>query len=282
MGRRTRILALGAISAWPAWAAAQTAAPAQPQAPRQAPAPAQAAPTTALARDPIDPQSIAALERMGGFLRTLQEMAIKEEHMTDEVLESGQKIQLHGSAELKVKRPNRLRADLTSDRKARQFFFDGKTFTIFAPRERYYAKVDAPPTIAELADVLIKRYDLELPLADLFYWGTPKSGIADIRAGTNVGPSTVDGVLCDHYAFRQQDVDWQIWIQRGPQPLPRKLVITTTSEPSQPQHTVLMRWDLVPRLDERQFVFAPPKDAMRIELQVFDAARRQGRAPRPR
>jgi hypothetical protein len=43
-----------------------------------------------------------------------------------------------------------------------------------------------------------------------------------------------------------------------------------------------MRWDLVPRLDERQFVFAPPTDAMRIELQVFDAARRQGRAPRPR
>jgi len=33
----------------------------------------------------------------------------------------------------------------------------------------------------------------------------------------------VEGVRCDNLAFRAPNVDWQIWIQEGPEPLPRKL-----------------------------------------------------------
>jgi hypothetical protein len=264
-----------AAPAKPATAAPPTSAPATPAAPAAKPAtpPAPA----------IDPQAIAALTRMGTFLRTLQKMAIKEQHMTDQVLESGQKIQVQGAAELKIQRPNRLRVDATSDDNSRQFVYDGKSFTIFAPRERYYSTVPAPATLSELVDLLTRRYDIELPLADLFYWGTEKNGVSDVRAAMNVGPSTVEGVLCDHFAFRQADTDWQVWIQRGAQPLPRKLVVTTTDEPAQPQHVVLMTWDLSPRFEEREFQFVPPKDAHKIELRVFDAtAKRQGRTVRPK
>ena len=75
--------------------------------------------------------------------------------------------------------------------------------------------------------MVAQRYGLEFPLADLFYWGTAKSGVGDIRAATSLGRSTVAGVPCDHYAYRQADVDWQIWIEQGTSPLPRKLVITS-------------------------------------------------------
>ena len=38
--------------------------------------------------------------------------------------------------------------------------------------------------------------------------------------------SKVQGQLCHHLAFRQEDIDWQIWIENGPTPLPRKFLIT--------------------------------------------------------
>ena len=46
----------------------------------------------------------------------------------------------------------------------------------------------------------------------------------------DVGPSVVGGVTCEQYAFRQADIDWQIWIQLGDYPLPRRLVATTTTD----------------------------------------------------
>jgi hypothetical protein len=232
----------------------------------------------------VDPGAVAALERMGAFLRAQQSFEIKGETLTDDVLESGQKVQLPASIDLKVRRPDRLRADMQSDRKSRQLFFDGKTFTVFGPRAGYYARVAAPATIRELVEAAGRRYGIELPLADLFYWGTDESGVSDLRAAVYMGPSTVNGVKTEHFAFRQPDVDWQIWIQQGDQPLPRKLIVTNTREPSQPQHQVVLDWKLNPRLDDGQFAFIPPKGAMPIaldEVQPMVPRARQGRTVRP-
>lgn len=63
----------------------------------------------------VDPSAIARLKTMGAFLRAQRAMVVKTETTTDEVLQSGQKIQLHGRAELKIRRPDRLVADVVSD-----------------------------------------------------------------------------------------------------------------------------------------------------------------------
>jgi len=214
----------------------------------------------------IDPAAIAALEKMGAFLRGQQTIAVRVETETDEVLDNGQKIQLNGTSLLSARRPDRLRAEVISDRKHRQFFYDGKTLTLYSPRLGYYATVPAPPRIRDLADVLSKRYGVELPLADLFYWGTNRSGVDRIRSAIDVGPSRIDGADTEQYAFRQPDLDWQIWIERGPKPLPRKLVLTTLKEPSQPQHVMKLTWDLKPEQTERSFIFVPPKGTKKIEF----------------
>ena len=169
-------------------------------------------------------------------------------------------------AMLSARRPDRLRAEVISDRKHRQFFYDGKTLTLYSPRLGYYATVRAPPRIRDLADTISKRYGLELPLVDLFYWGTNRSGVQQIREAIDVGPSRIDGVDTEHYAFRQPDLDWQIWIERGPKPLPKKLLLTTIKEPSQPQHLMKMTWDLKPVHSERSFIFVPPKGSKKIEF----------------
>jgi len=243
--------------------------------------PQQAKAQEAKAPPAIDPAAIAALNKMGEFLRKHSAMQINATTSTDEPLESGQMVRIDDQVQLSIRRPDRLRVNRVSERKTREFFFDGKTFTMFAPRTGYYTQFPAPPNLQQLVELLGRRYGIDLPLADLFFWGTDKSGVADIRAAINMGPSTVAGAKCDQFAFRQRDVDWQIWIQQGAEPLPRKLVVTNTQDPARPQHQVDMAWTMNPTLDEKLFTFVPPKNALPIAIEDAEQMTRparQGRA----
>jgi hypothetical protein len=244
-----------------------------------APAPSQAAGTAGVAEPGVpavpasaasgaverDAGAIAALDRMGTYLRGLTTFQIRGETSRDEVLDDGQSVEFGAVVDMIVQRPNRIRAEVTSDRKQRLYFGDGKTFSVWARRMNYYATIPAPPTLRELADTLADKYDLELPLVDLFYWGERKS-LDEIRGASDIGPSQIDGVTCEHYAFRQEGADWQVWIQQGDYPLPRKLVIRTTTDDARPQYTATLAWNLAPSYDDTAFTFVPPKDAKRITL----------------
>lgn len=73
-------------------------------------------------------------------------------------------------------------------------------------------------------------------------------GLDNIESAMNAGQDIVGGELCDHYAFRQDQVDWQIWIATGSRPLPRKLVITSRANEARPQSVTQYRWNLIPKL----------------------------------
>jgi hypothetical protein len=224
------------------------------------------APAAAPAAKAIDPGAMAALNKMGAYLRSLKAFQVSAATSTDGVTDDGQVIATDAVTDLLAQVPNRLRVEVTRDDQHRLYFFDGKNLTIWAERVNYYATVPAPSTIAQLADVLYEKYDINLPLEDLFLWGTPRSNPGAITAARDFGPSQILGVTCQQYAFRQPGLDWQIWIQNGAYPLPRKLVLTTTSDPARPRHVSVLTWNLAPSFDEGAFTFDPPKDAHRIIL----------------
>jgi hypothetical protein len=226
--------------------------------------------TQGKAQPAVDSDAIAALEKMGKYLQSLKAFEVTSTTLTDQVMEDGVKLKFGGNTSVMIRRPNRARIEVSSDRKQRQLFYDGKSITLYGPRVKYYATVAAPPTLHETAEMLAKKYGIEMPLADLFYWGTDKAPVADIKSAAYIGPATVDGASTDHYWFRQEGVDWQIWIQKGKDPLPRKLVITTTSEPTHPEYSTNMRWNVAPKLDDTVFVFKPPQGARKIVLQNVD------------
>jgi hypothetical protein len=214
----------------------------------------------------VDPDAIAALEKMGAYLRQQQQFTVRTVSETDYVLETGQKARLSARGEVRARRPDRLRAEVVSDRKERQLFYDGKTFTIFSPRLGYYASVPAPPTIGETADRLADQYGIQFPLVDLFRWGADETGFDQITRARFIGTAQIDGVETRHYAFRQPGVDWQIWIERGDRPLPRKLVLTTTDDPARPEFALELSWDLDAKHADSVFAFVPPKDSAKIAL----------------
>jgi hypothetical protein len=55
------------------------------------------------------------------------------------------------------------------------------------------------------------------------------------------GRGTIDGVEREHLAFRNADTDWQIWIELGARPIPRKYVITNKAVAGAPQYTLRIK-----------------------------------------
>jgi hypothetical protein len=135
-----------------------------------------------------------------------------------------------------------------------------------ARRVNYYATVPAPPTIAQLADMINEKYGMEMPLEDLFRWGGAHSKDDAIKSAMFVGPSQIGGVTCGHYSFRQEGLDWQVWIQLGDYPLPRKLVITTLTDEARPEYVAMYTWNLAPSFNDATFTFTPPSGAGRVAL----------------
>ena len=221
----------------------------------------------------IDQDAMQALDDMGKYLRTLNVIQVHADVTTEDVMEDGQKVTTMKSINLVAQRPNKLWAEVADERAPRFFFYDGKTFTLWAPRTRYYAKAGAPPTINQLADTLDEKFNIDLPLVDLFRWGTPDSDLKGITAAEDLGSADVDGTTCEHYAYRQEGLDWQVWIQQGDFALPRKLVLTTTTDEARPQHSSTWTWNLAPSYDDSTFVFTPPKDAHQIQFRQVAAMR---------
>ena len=222
--------------------------------------------TPLLAQDKsdIDPDAMKALNQMGTYLRSLKDFQVQAEITTEDVLEDGEKLQYGSTTTLLAQFPSKLRVSIEGEQKSRLFFYDGKSFTLFARRAGYYATVPAPETIGKLVQALRDKYDVDMPLVDLFLWGGPNASTNEITDATDVGPGSVDGETCEHYAFRQPGLDWQIWIQLGEHPLPRKLVLTTLTDEARPQHVSVLTWNLAPSYSAEAFVFDPPDDAHKI------------------
>jgi len=215
----------------------------------------------------IDPDAVDAVKKMSAYLHTLKSYQVIDDVTQDDVLEDGLIVQTNSKVDYLLARPNRMRIEVTSDDKNRLYLYDGKNFTVFARLVNYYATVPAPPTIGELLDKVSEKYDIDLPLYDLYNWGGKDEDINKIKTAVDIGPSSVEGVTCEHYAFHQEGVDWQIWIQLGEFPLPRKLVITTLTDEARPQHSDTLAWNLAPSFNDGAFAFDPPPDAKRVVLQ---------------
>ena len=222
---------------------------------------AQTAPASA-----VDQASIQALKDMGAFLQTLKRFQVSTELTGERVLADGQKLQHTATADMDVERPNKIRALMHSARSERELVYDGKTVTLYTPAQKYYSTVEFTDTIGKLIERLEERYGVELPLADLFLWGTPAASVDKIESGMNAGQDFVGDDLCDHYAFRQAKVDWQIWITSGSKPLPRKIVITNRADEARPQSISVIDWNLKPTFKDSVFTFRPPAGAKKIEI----------------
>jgi hypothetical protein len=233
----------------------------------------QAAEPSAIGQEPVrDEQVINRLAAMGQYLRSLKVLSVHADTTTDEVMDNGQKLQFAGAVDYLVHTPDRLRLEFKNDRQHRIYTYDGKSLTQFTPELGYYATMEMSEPVGRMILQVKEKYDLELPLADLALWGTDKADTQGIQEAVFIGMEQMGGHDSEHFAFREDGIDWQIWIQPGDQPLPDKLVITTTDDPAQPSYIANLQWNPTPTLKDTDFSFTPPKGAVKIDIVAVSAA----------
>jgi hypothetical protein len=213
----------------------------------------------------VSPEAKAVLDRMTRYLRGLKTFSIDTQASRDEVVARGYKLQNNEHALLVVQRPNRLRADIEGDIRNRTIVYDGSRLTMYSPDDAAYVRTAAPDTLAKLIGDLLDS-GVEMPLIDVLYQATAGTLTDDTRGGVLVGNTTIDGIDCDHLAFRNPTVDWQLWVEQGARPLPRKILITTRYEVGDPEYQAILNWNLNPRITNATFAFSAPKGATEIPL----------------
>ena len=121
-----------------------------------------------------------------------------------------------------------------------------------------------------MLDFVMDEYDVTIPLADLLFSDPYETLTEHVESGEYLGLAVVGGTTCHHLAFRQDEIDWQIWIDVGSPSLPRKIVITYRELRGQPQYcATLTEWNLSPRLPDDVFEFRPPVDARQVEMDAL-------------
>ncbi len=200
----------------------------------------------ATAQAVVNPKVVEKLTQMGNYLRSLSRFEVKAAITHDTVLETGQKLQIQGTSTLQVVGRDRFHAVAETDTLSREFFYNGTVFTQYSPDLHYYTTVNAPPKLTDMLHEIEDHYGIQVPMEDLFLFGTDQSQAKALTSAMYIGPSHINGKLCDHLAFRQEGIDWQLWITRSDKPLPCKLVITTTDDTSFPEYSALYTWNLKP------------------------------------
>lgn len=214
----------------------------------------------------LEPEALAALDRMGEALRSLKQFSLRSDTSLEVVLEDGEKVEVDNTLTYKVIRPDHLFVEIRNDRRVREIYFDGKELTINSPLLGMYASRPVQArTLGELVINAAEQYDIEFPLADMFFWGTEHAPKDLIRTARHIGSASLDGQKVEHYAYTQDGVHWQVWITAAGN-LPKKLVIISQDDPALPQYRANLHWDTQTPLVASALTFTPAKDAQRIVL----------------
>ncbi len=218
----------------------------------------------------VDPRADALVRQMSERLTRAKGFALEAEELYDEVPEHSPRRQLTSTRRVALRRPDRLAGDVSGDAMNRSFSYDGKVFSALDKEQHVWASGGVPPTVDAALDWVFERTGTVVPLADFLYADSYERLMGEVQRGEYLGIHEAAGLPCHHLAFEQATIDWQLWIDAGKDPLPRKLVITYKTEDEVPQYTATIRkWNLEPRLPDALFVFTPPDGAARVEVLAF-------------
>ena len=215
----------------------------------------------------IDPLVRQVMDRTCTMISSAKTVTYHAEINFDSVLPSYVKLQYAAALDAAIKRPNRLAISYKSDLGAKEIWYNGKTLTILDLAHRAYASVAAPDTIDAMLSQAAEEKNLSIPMEG-FDFNHPCARIyPDIQRGKYVGINDVGGVDCYHFAFSQQEADWQLWVDHGKKPLPLKIVITYKKLPSAPQWAaVLSKWSFNRKLSASLFEPKVPKGVIKTSF----------------
>lgn len=218
----------------------------------------------------VDTRADELVRAMSDLLAGATSIALEAKELYDEVPEHSPRRQVAGTRHVALRRPDRLAGDAAGDAVQRSFWFDGTTLSAVDWQQNTWVSGAVPPTIDEALDWAVDTTGTVVPLSDFVYSDPYSRLMGSVQRAVYLGIHEAAGFSCHHLVFEQATIDWQLWIDAGEQPLPRKLVITYKTEDEVPQYTAIIpKWNLKAELDDDLFQFEPPEGARRVEIPAF-------------
>jgi len=217
-----------------------------------------------LAQAQSDPAA-KILKSMSDYVNGQKSLSITFDSDIEVITDSLQKIQFTSSGQVQLSRPDKLRATRTGGYRDVEIVFDGKTLTMNDKDANGFAQIDTAGSVDQLIDVLRDKHGVVAPGADLLLTNAFDVMMTDVVESAHIGTGVIDGIECEHLAFRSIDTDWQIWIESGTRPIPRKYVITSKGLTGGPQYTLRIKeWRSDVPADA--FAFKPAEGAKKVAL----------------
>jgi hypothetical protein len=208
------------------------------------------------------------LKSMADYLANQKSLSAAFDSDIEVITPELQKIQFTSSGQIKLNRPDKLRIRRTGGYADVELVYDGKTISLYGNNAKSYVQADLPGTVDQMIDAIQTRSGVAMPGTDLLLSNSYDELMSTAVDGQHIGLGVVDGVECEHLAFRGPDTDWQIWIETGARPVPRKYVITSKTLTGAPQYTLRIKdWKTDAVADADAFVFKPPAGATKVDLE---------------
>ena len=205
------------------------------------------------------------LREMSKNLGGLQTFAYTADEVRTDT-KGGRKVEKHVTRRLVMRRPSALTFTGKGDQRDIAAWYDGKHVTLVSHTDKIWARGPMPPTLDEALDFISAEYAIQMPTADLLYSSPYDAVMTPDTTGGWVDVQTIGDVRCDHLAYRQSVVDWEIWLGEGRR-LPCRARIVYKNEPGQPAVTVTYSdLDLSPAVNDNTFAAKIPDGYARIKM----------------
>ena len=208
----------------------------------------------------------ALLKAMSDYLAAQQSMSFDYQSSVEVVTPSFEKLQFVSSGTATINRPDKLRVTRKGGFADLDVSFDGKALTVHGKNLDAYAQIEAKGKLDDLFDQLAEA-EIGAPGSDLFTSNAYETLMQDVTEAKHVASAVVGGVDCEYLAFRTPEVDWQIWVESGANPIPRKYVVTTKHVGQAPQYTLeISNFKTGADAARTTFNIEIPKDAKEVDL----------------
>lgn len=222
------------------------------------------APEARVQQEPT-PEQILAVATI--YLKNLPQFSFEAEMVEDVAFGTHQQVQANHRLSYFVKRPNKLRFQVSGDFRNKDWYYDGKQIVAYDREKNLYSQEPFPPSIDAALAKARDELNLRLSIVGIARTDFYEIVTAGVAKSTLVGMSKAAGVPCYQLLLEREPINVQLWIQAGEIPLLRKVVVTDKTEEGWPQWSAeIIKWNIGADLRDSFFEFAPPQGAMKIKF----------------
>src|SRR5271166_4200442 len=195
----------------------------------------------------LDPKALDILKASSSRLAAANSMSFTAIEFYEQPSRQGHPLVSSTEYDVTLVRPDKLRIIMPGDGPAREYYYDGKTVTAFAPAENLAAVSPAPPTVDAMLQAAYNLSGTYFPFTDSIVTNPYGDLSGGLKLAYYVGQSrVVGGTTTDIVAYVAYGVFEQVWIGVDDK-LPRLVRAVYLNDPAQLRHELAFsKWQLDP------------------------------------